>query len=148
MLLVTTIALTSCHSTGDADAENKMTKADEQRLVDLARSFILNNKKIITQEERYFIKTKQPKVTATYHGYKIGETVILWDTGEDKRKIAARLDGAMTGENYKWGLIVYVTPKAIISPSAKYRMNRIKQRKVNNGSDLLQKQVIAPSKAK
>ncbi len=133
-LVVAAVTLASCNSVGGADTGNKMTKAEEQRLVELARIFILKNKKITTREERYFVKTNQPKVSVIYEGYKLGKAVILWDTGEGKRKIGARLDGAMTGDNYQWGIITYFEPKMIISPLAKERMRPIQVKKVKSSS--------------
>ena len=146
MLLTITITAVSCVSD---NTSGEMTKEDEARLVKLARIFILNNRRaIVTPQERVFIQTTYPVVDAVYDGYKTGLTSISWNTG--KRRIVARLYGAMTGENHAWRLSVYFKPQVIITPRAKARMTPIKEGTVQDFSEIFRQQAVksAPRKPK
>jgi hypothetical protein len=146
IVTVVAVALSSCNSGGAANGKNKMTSVEEQRLVDLARSFILRSKKIATPAERLFIKNNYPTVSAVYDGYKTGKTTILWDTGKRKRKLVARLYGSMTGENHKWRISVYFDEEIIYTPRSKVRDTPIQQGSVKDFSDMFRKQAVNPEK--
>jgi preprotein translocase subunit SecD len=144
MLTVAALTLSSCNYAGNQIDADKMTKEEKQRLVELARSFLLRNKNIATQQERFFIKTNDPIVDAVYEGYKTGKTTIAWDTG--KRKIVARLYGDMTGENHKWRISVYFKEQISHTPKSKVRTTPIPQGDVKDFSDMFKSQAVAPKK--
>lgn len=144
MLIVVTLILASCNYITQGRAVGEMSLKDEQRLVALARSFILNNKKIVTVAERLYIQNNAPTVRAVYDGYKTGKTTISWDTG--KRRIVARLYGAMTGENHKWRLTIYFKEEIICTPSSKVPTTPIPQISVKDFAQMFREQAVMPDK--
>lgn len=145
VLTIAVVTFSSCNSTGtQAGTKNEMTQAEEQRLIDLARKFILRSKKIATPAERYFIKTNPPTVDALYESYKSGKTTIAWDT--DKRKIVARLYGSMVGENHKWRISVYFKEQVIYTPRSQKNLKPVQQGGVKDFSEMFRKQSVVPDK--
>ena len=139
------MTFSSCSSTMNKNkTQLEMTQAEEQRLIDLARSFILRSKKIATPAERYFIKTSAPTVDAMYESYKSGKTTISWNT--DQRKIVGRLYGTMVGENHKWRISVYFRDQVIYTPRSKKKSKPIEQGGVKDFSEMFRKQSVLPEK--
>jgi len=145
ILTITAVTLSSCNSTGkQAGIKGEMTQAEEQRLIDLARSFILRSKKIATPPERYFIKTSAPTVDVLYEGYKSGKTTITWDT--EQRKLVARLYGTMVGENHKWRISVYFKNQIKYTPRSQKYLKPIEQGGVKDFSAMFRNQSVIQKK--
>jgi len=141
VLTIVTVTLSSCNSTGTHDKSQwEMTQAEELRLINLARHFILRSKKIATPAERHFIKTSAPIVDAMYEGYKSGKTTITWNT--DRRKIVARLFGSMVGENHKWRISVYFKDQVKYTPRSQKHLKPIRQGGIKDFSAMFRNQGV------
>ncbi len=134
------IMLTDLSCISDNDS-GRLSKQEENRLVELARVFILHSKKtIVTPAEAEFMRTHYPEMDAAYDGYKKGLLSISWNTG--KRRIVARLYGNMNENNRAWRISIYFKPQVIITPRARAKMHPVRTAGVKDFTSIFTEQGV------
>lgn len=101
-ILASSLIVCSCVSKRKATDADKLTKEEEQMLIQNARDILLNSKQFkFSKEERSFIANTKPELGFNYTAYKEGRGLLSWQLSE-KRRVNLKVEGELLESDRQW----------------------------------------------
>ena len=108
-ILASSLIVCSCVSKRKATDADRLTKEEEQMLVQNARDILLNSKQFkFSKEERAFIANTKPETGFNYTAYKEGRGLLSWQFTEKKR-VNLKVEGEFLEPDRQWQINIIRT---------------------------------------